>query len=502
MKPSRYNFVYPYQFNKDYSVVYNAFHNTVGIVTAREAEYIKSCERSLGIHYTKINDFSKKGFVVDENIDELSTLKVEYLKSKFDSQLLSLVIVPTYQCNLNCAECLGKLSYSVVDNTIMSESVQDRIYHWISRNLYGIEKMEICWHGGEPLLALNVVRRLGGMLKKLAEDRNIEFVSMMSTNGYLFTESVARELKQLGVTRYKMSMDGYKEKHDSKKPHKDGSATYETIIENIEKGVDYVDEIDLRINVDKENLKDAFDIAKTLEEKRIRGKVIPRLGTPQKFAEQKNEVHFTKEEFFCEAIYYSLRQGIGPRDFLKKDCFCQINQLNGIIVDGHGTLFKCVSDTGDGQSCGKLNKDGSITFHKNFYAYGVENPTEFALCENCSFLPICIGECAYDRKAGNPCTFASIEEECWAQFLNAYVLKRLLNRLKTQGFSSDRENSISIDEFIMGRYDEKINQFICNAASTYMLGDLSALAEKNNINLSDDDATLLLQLIQPTELVI
>ncbi len=502
MKPSRYNFVFPYQFNRDYSVVYNAFRDTVGIVTAREAEFVRTCDRSLGIHYTKIDDFMKKGFIIDANTNELSVLKVEYLKSKFDSKRLSVVIVPTYHCNLDCAYCYEKLSYSAVDNTIMSEQVQDSICSWIGKNLHGVEKLEVFWHGGEPLVALDVVRRLGGMLKKLAEDRKIEFESKMSTNGYLFTESVAGELKELGITKYKMSMDGCRENHDFRKRHKDGSATYDTILGNIEKSIDYVDEIDLRINVDKEDLQDAYELMRILEEKGLGGKVIPRLGKPKEFADQVNDKTFTKEEFGCEAVHFSLHQGIGPMEFSRKDCFCIVNQLNSVIIDGHGTLFKCVSDTGDGQSCGKLKADGTLEYNKNFYAHGIYNPLEVEQCEKCPYLPLCIGECAYDRKESNPCTFGSLTEQCWAQFINAYVVKRLLNRLKTTGFSSTGDSGISIDDLIMGKYGDRLNRFINNAESTDTLEELSALAEKYHLSLNEEDEELLLQLIQPTELAL
>lgn len=88
MKPSAYNFVFPYQFNRDYSVVYNAFRDTAGVVTAREAEYIQSCDGHLGIHYTKIEDFKNKGFIIDETINEPEHSKVECLKSKFDLKAL------------------------------------------------------------------------------------------------------------------------------------------------------------------------------------------------------------------------------------------------------------------------------------------------------------------------------------------------------------------------------------------------------------------------------
>lgn len=502
MKPSRYNFVFPYQFNRDYSVVYNAFRDTVGIVTAREAEFIRSCDRSLGIHYTKIDDFVDKGFIVDANTNELAVLKVEYLKAKFDTKRLSVVIVPTYHCNLDCAYCYEKLSYGAVDNTIMNEQVQDSIYRWIERNLYGVETLEVFWHGGEPLVALDVVRRLGGRLKKLAEDRKIEFVSRMSTNGYLFTEAVAKELKELGITRYKMSLDGSREHHDERKRNKDGSATYDTILGNIVTGIEYIDEIDLRINVDKEELQDAYDLMNILKEKDLVGKIVPRLGKPREFADAVNDKTFTKEEYSCEAVLFSLHQGVGPRELSQKDCFCLVNQLNSVIIDGHGTLFKCVSDTGDGQSCGRLKEDGKLEYNKNYYSHGVYNPLEIEPCEKCPYLPLCIGECTYDRKEGNPCLFGSLTDECWARFINAYVVKRLMSRLKTTGFSSGGDNGINMEDLIMGKYGDRLNQFIHNAQSTYLLGHLSALAEKYNISLNEEEKELLLQLIQPTELAL
>lgn len=488
MKPSRYNFVFPYQFNRDYSVAYNSFRNTAAILTAREAEFILTCDRSLGIHHTKTDDFQNKGFIIDSNIDELSVLKVEYLKTKFDTKLLSVVIIPTYCCNMDCAYCYEKLSYSTIDNTIMNEEIQDRIYRWIERNLHGVETLEVFWHGGEPLMALGVVKRLGGMLKKLAEDKNIAYLSKMSTGVHLLTGEIAQVLKEIGITEYKITMNS--------------NAAYDTMLGNIEENIDCIDKIDLRINVNKEDLMSAYDLMRILDEKGLSSKVTPRLGKPREFAVQMNDKVFTKEEYSCEAVNYSLRQGVGPKEYSGKDCFCLAGQLNGVIIDGHGTVFKCVSDTGDGQSCGKLKDDATLEFNKNFYAHGISNPLENEQCEKCPFLPLCTGECAYDRRAGNPCTYGSLTEECRARYINAYVVKRLLNRLETNGFSNTGENGIIIDDLIMGRYNDKMIQFINNAQSTYLLEDLTALAVKNGISLNEEDEELLLQLIQPTELAL
>jgi len=54
----------------------------------------------------------------------------------------------------------------------------------------------------------------------------------------------------------------------------------------------------------------------------------------------------------------------------------------------------------------------------------------------------------------------------------------------------------------MGKYGDKVTQFIHNSASTDYLDDLTALAEKYHISLNEEDEELLLQLIQPTELAL
>jgi len=77
MKPSKHNITYPYQFNKDYTVVYNGFHDTIGILTCREAEFIRTCDRKLGIHHTKVEDFIKKGFILNKNMEEPPVKKEE-----------------------------------------------------------------------------------------------------------------------------------------------------------------------------------------------------------------------------------------------------------------------------------------------------------------------------------------------------------------------------------------------------------------------------------------
>ena len=156
----------------------------------------------------------------------------------------------------------------------------------------------------------------------------------------------------------------------------------------------------------------------------------------------------------------------------------------------------------DGQCCGRLSNEGVPEYNKNFYTHGIHNPLEQEPCQNCSYLPLCFGECTYDRSHGYPCTFASLTDECWSGYVNAYVLKRMLKSLGIKGFSAREENGTGMENLIMGRFDDRYAKFISNAQSVYLLGDLTALAEKNGIVLNSGDSELLLQLIQPTELSI
>lgn len=508
MKPSKYNRIVPYLFNRQYSAVYNTFRDTVAIVTAREEEYIRTCDRSLGIHYTKINEFFEKGLIVDENTNELAQLKVEYLKSKFDSRSLSVTLIPTYRrCVPGCISCAERLNYSIEDNITMSEAVQDSICKWIGDQLNDVDSLEICWQGGEPLLAQDVIRRLGTRLKKLAEENHVSYRSRITASGRLLTKDTAAELYTLGITEYSLYLDDCAEEGACGIAGEDPQMTaanfsaYQAILETLANISGSLKHAVLRIDADKIKIEQAYDLLVQLDEKGLSEKVTASLCAPLNFGTEPESDSLTQEEYSCEAILYALEQGIGPKDFSSSNCACPEHRWNSVIIDSHGMVFKSASETGDGQSCGRLKENGVMEFNKNFYEYGARQLTDQEQCQECPYLPLCIGECKNGQKLGNACVFRSLTDSCRERYLNAYVAKRILRRMEgTHHYGS--KSTFLLDDLIMGKYGDRYRQFISNAQSTYLLGDLKILAEKNGIALSSGEGELLLQLIQPTELLV
>jgi len=66
----------------------------------------------------------------------------------------------------------------------------------------------VVWYGGEPTLALEQITTLTQKLLRQCEDANIEYGASMVSNGYLLDAQVARRLRELGVTRVQITVDG------------------------------------------------------------------------------------------------------------------------------------------------------------------------------------------------------------------------------------------------------------------------------------------------------
>lgn len=104
----------------------------------------------------------------------------------------------TYQCNLRCRHCFdfgGECKRQEMDD----REVLNVFYQLAQANL-----SSICICGGEPLLRRGLVNKAISLIKK--NDKST-LVSMVS-NGLLWTERIASELKESGLDLIQFSLDG------------------------------------------------------------------------------------------------------------------------------------------------------------------------------------------------------------------------------------------------------------------------------------------------------
>lgn len=176
------------------------------------------------------------------------TKKVENMFSFFDIVYLEL----TRACNLKCIHCLNNSGIKQKDE-LTKEDLLKLIKNFSS---HGVQ--EIRFTGGEPLLFNGIYD-----LIKFATEEGI--CTSLGTNGTLVTKEVAKKLKESGLKKVVVSIDGNKKTHDKIR----GKKNYQKAM----KGLKYLQKngINVRVNsvIMKSNMEDVIKLAKKMSRKKI-----------------------------------------------------------------------------------------------------------------------------------------------------------------------------------------------------------------------------------------
>lgn len=151
---------------------------------------------------------------------------VEFKKyNKEEQKRLSLTLVTTYDCNLNCSYCYEKKS--VRDKKQMDlNDAQDTITYYMERD-DEYEKVSIEFFGGEPLLAFQLIKEIIEWFYSRSWGEKVFFG--IQTNGTLLTDEMKKWLiKYSKKVTVGFSIDGCKEAHDLNR-----NASYDLIRPNI-----------------------------------------------------------------------------------------------------------------------------------------------------------------------------------------------------------------------------------------------------------------------------
>lgn len=135
----------------------------------------------------------KNGIVVGETEDDAFLLRHHYETDKkaYSGTNLLLTIVPTLDCNFSCAYCFENNKRHVY----MSGATIDKLIEFIKKH-NSIKSLSICWYGGEPLLAFDVMNKF---MDKLRNEIKLPILShVIITNGYHLNEDVIDFVRTMG----------------------------------------------------------------------------------------------------------------------------------------------------------------------------------------------------------------------------------------------------------------------------------------------------------------
>ncbi|WP_432774700.1 radical SAM protein [Brevibacillus gelatini] len=338
------------------------------------------------------------GFVVPNNINELSVTRYQ-LNEKKSSRDMSLIILPTEQCNFRCVYC-----YEEFLRGSMPTELQAGLIKWVSSNIHRWDSLTVSWFGGEPLIAYDVIKNVSTELVKICATHNVSYRAAMTTNGYLLSIDRVREFHSLGVIDYQITIDGSEEFHDKNRVLKGGQGTFRKIMDNllaIQKSEVNVN-VTIRTNFDRINsevIPDFIDeLANSFSNDRRFSLMLHPVGKwggpndpilPTCTSKEATDVKIKNSKL---ALQKGLKSTVAKSSILP-DSVCYASMPNNLVIGANGTIYKCtVALDLPANQVGKLLENGLIEINKPRFSQWVSNDgVSDKVCQSCNVHPICHG---------------------------------------------------------------------------------------------------------------
>lgn len=236
----------PLKLEENKYLLINARTGVIDIVDKDIIELLHSIPDS------SVREFLKEGghlteLSPEEEVQEIKTMYNHYMQTHPCHQQHMLIV--TYACNLQCPYCYlsGLQSKGRTWTTrVMDDTRINKVFEVIQK-IDGNQPGRIILYGGEPLLTKNkpVVKKI------LQKGTNLEYPFTILTNGVSIVDFL--DILEGSIT-LQITLDGPQHIHDTRRMKKDGSGTFDEIVAGIDALLEKELYVNLRINLDKENV--------------------------------------------------------------------------------------------------------------------------------------------------------------------------------------------------------------------------------------------------------
>jgi uncharacterized protein len=407
-------------------------------------------------YYTlESNDFSDVDFVqkmqdlgfVVEKKDERIAMRKQYEKVTNSKRNKGLFVVVTDRCNLGCHYC-----YEEKDQWILMDKPTQEQVKSFAKNLVTetpTEYFGIQWFGGEPTMNVSAIKNLSLYFSELCEEIGADYYQQMTTNGTTFSPQMADLLvNELGIKKYQITVDGFKEDHDKSRPYlasmdpEEMSAiqiaqrkklqpsfslpimgqaapapkqksSYDVIMKNIELLLSLGAQISLRMNVNSNTLPRVCLLLDELYEKEYfteneKGGILYAYASPI-FDGCEGSYNTMSKEKFSKGMgkirnwYLDRNLPYESQNLLQfTGNTCTANKRYEYVVNADGSLCKCTHKIGmEEYTIGHVGDAEKLPDYKESQsAFNQFDPFEDKECYSCEVLPICMGGCKASNKVG------------------------------------------------------------------------------------------------------
>lgn len=377
-------------------VLYNALTDAMSILDMRVATLYQNCTPQQIKHsHPQFHRFMvDRKFLVPEDHDESLECIQNWESEDTKSQVFSITINPTLDCNMRCWYCYENHTRQ----QLMSVEVRDSLYKFINNKLSQdhITKLHLTFFRGEPLLAFeNCVMQILSFAHRECMARGKTLSLTFVTNGFLLTDKIMESLAEYGCkVHFQITLDGNRPHHDAVRRCADGTGSFDTIIRNIASTIGNEDfSYTIRLNYTHKNILSFLDLIPIFRE-------MPNFRNSNiTFDFQQVWQDYGHDDGIQENLKH-VQQAFSDADLICTvggECYkyrCYADRGNHIGLNFDGTVFHCTArDFTVQNSTGTLNTNGEISLNDRGRLHNLKKWGSTA-CHQCKAYPLCHGNCS------------------------------------------------------------------------------------------------------------
>ena len=298
--------------------------------------------------------------LIDASADELDDIKALHRAGRASKHELYVTYSMTNACNFRCTYC-----YQEHKKDVLAGDALEKTYRYIERELPVYESLRIHWFGGEPLLRLKNVLDSSAALIEICRKMQKRYSAAITTNGSLFTVPTARSLRAVGVEQVQFTLDGARPVHDTTRLRKNGSGSYEAVMQAIRVAVDEGYSVFVRVNLNK---KAEGSFADLLDDIRSRGLGPDQIGIYiTEMKQHANSMALTGMYYpsvaeyaqsFIDTLKVMKEFGYPIPKLSPLEVNCSFDKPSTVLFGVDGNLYHCT--TGTDRALGQLDESGAI----------------------------------------------------------------------------------------------------------------------------------------------
>ena len=212
----------------------------------------------------------------------------------------------------------------------------------------------------------------------------------MTSNGYLLTEKVINDLKNIDCyVDFQIPIDGAEYFHDKIKFLSSGQGTYAKVLRNIKYAVQNKFPVTVRCNYTNDSIESFREVADDF----IQYTSFENLEFKFHRVWQEKNTKLLQNKLKGVVEYFT-EAGLRSDDNVGSKGLCYADKRDSVVINYNGELYKCTARNFDKTNCiGLLNSDGELIFNDRYYER-LDCKYKSKQCADCIIFPICMQTCS------------------------------------------------------------------------------------------------------------